>query len=73
MEYRLHYVHGATGIRYAKAFDCASDDEALQIAEEMATDKHVELWREDRLIKRFALQPEKRSAEEVQALMDKIN
>ena len=73
MSYRLHYVHEVTGIRYAKDLPCDSETEALQVAGDMATDKHVELWREDRLIKRFPLPPAKRSLETVHAIMDKIN
>jgi hypothetical protein len=73
MSYRLYYVHDVTGIRYAKELTCDSEAEALQLAGEMAADMHVELWREDRLIKRFPLPPEKRSLQTVQAIMDKIN
>jgi hypothetical protein len=73
MSYRLHYVHDVTGIRYAKELTCASEAEALRVAGDMASDNHVELWREDRLIKRFPLPPEKRSLPTVQAIMEKIN
>jgi hypothetical protein len=73
MTYRLYYVHEATGIRYAKDLACDSEAQALQVASDMAADKHVELWREDRLIKRFPFRRERRSQQAVQAIMDKIN
>jgi hypothetical protein len=54
LDYRLYFLDGDGHIRGVAELDCASDAEAIVLAESFGDDRPMELWRRDRWIRRLA-------------------
>jgi hypothetical protein len=54
LDYRLYFLDDAGHIQGVVEFDCADDAEAVVQAEGYDDGRPMELWRRDRLIRRFS-------------------
>lgn len=52
-DYRLYFIDGGGHFRQVVELDCRHDNHAVETAEEHRDGRPMELWRRDRLVKRF--------------------
>lgn len=51
--YRVYMMDGQNHIRSAQDIECASDEDALAVAAQLAQGKPVEVWSEARMVRRL--------------------
>ena len=56
-DYRLYFFDDRGHIRHALEFECASDDEALEVVEQHRDGRDMELWHRARFIRKFSKLP----------------
>ena len=56
-DYQVYFLDSANHIRRRMDMECDDDEHAIQVVGEHLAHNTMELWRRDRLVKRFEVDP----------------